>query len=338
MELVDYDGVRAEQRQRRQAGEDPIGIGIGAFIERSGGAADSGEYGAVHVNADGTVVVRTGSTAAGQGHASVWRRVAASVLTVDPEAVTVIAGDTDAIPRSVGTFASRSAQIGASAVYRVAVQAKDRATSLAAEMLEAAAEDLRLDGGVFTVAGVPGEGVTLAEVASHAESVGTPIAFEEFYVPGAQAFPYGVHVAVVEIERATGVVTLRRLVTVDDVGTALDDASVEGQLHGSVMQGIGAALLEEMRYDEFGQPITGSFTNYTVPGAGTPLDLTSDRIEHPAPSNPLGAKGAGEGGCIGVPPAILNAAVDALGGVELQIPLHPDRVWQAMQSKSDPIR
>ena len=137
----------------------------------------------------------------------------------------------------------------------------------------------------------------------------------------------------VEIDRATGVVSLRRMVTVDDVGVALDEAMVEGQLHGSLLQGIAAALLEEMRYDEYGQPITASFTNYMVPGAGTELHLTAERMEHPAPSNPLGVKGAGEGGCIGAPPAILNATIDALapyGVTELQLPLYPHRIWEAL--------
>jgi aerobic carbon-monoxide dehydrogenase large subunit len=331
LELIDYEDVRAEQARRRDAGDDPIGIGIGAFIERTGGAPDSGEYGAVAVDGDGNVVVRTGSTAAGQGHAVVWQHLVASVLTVDPDAVIVIAGDTDAIPRSVGSFASRSAQIGASAVWRVAMEARDRAAELAAELLEVAPDDLLLAGGVFSVVGVPGAGIALGDVAAQAEARGSPIAFEEFYVPGAQTFPYGVHVAVVDVERATGVVNLRRLVTVDDIGTALDVDMVEGQLHGSVMQGIGAALLEDMRYDEDGQPVTASFSTYMVPGAATPLHLESARTEHPAPSTPLGAKGAGEGGCIGTPPAILNATIDALGGVALQLPLLSHRVWAALQ-------
>ena len=334
LDIVDYTALRTEQQQRRDRGEDPIGIGIGAFLERAGGPAESGEYGSVSLEGDGKVTVRTGSTAAGQGHEAVWRKIAATVLTIDPAAVTFVAGDTDAVPRGVGTYASRSAQIGGSAVFRVSEQARDRARDIAAELLEASPADLVLDEGTFTVVGSPGAAVSLGQAAAHAEMLGDPIFFEDLFVPGAQTFPYGVHVAVVEVERETGVVSLQRLVTVDDVGTVLDDAMVEGQLHGSLLQGVGAALFEEMVYDEHGQPLTASFTNYVLPGAGNRLNLTAERIEHPAPSNPLGAKGAGEGGCIGAPPAILNATIDALrpyGVTDLQLPLHPHRIWEALQ-------
>ena len=212
-------------------------------------------------------------------------------------------------------------------------KARDRARDIAAEIMEASPIDLILGDGAFSVVGVPEHGVTLAEVAGHADAAGDRIFFEEFYVPGAQTFPYGVHVAVVEVDQATGVVSLQRMVTVDDVGSVLDEAIVEGQLHGSLMQGIGAALLEEMYYDETGQPLTASFTNYVIPGSATRLTLTAERIEHPAPSNPLGVKGAGEGGCIGAPAAILNATIDALapyGVTDLQLPLLPHRVWEAL--------
>lgn len=337
LDLVDYRGLRVEQQRRLEAGEDPIGIGIGAFVERAGGPAQSGEYGSVGISEEGRVTVRTGSTSSGQGHERVWRHVAASVLTVDPADVVVIAGDTDEVPRGIGTFASRSAQIGASAIWRVAGQARDRARELAAELLEASPHDLILEDGTFTVAGVPDRGITIAEAAASAEAVNEPILFEEFYSPGTQTFPYGVHVAVVEVSRDTGAVTLQRLVTVDDYGTVLDEAMVEGQLQGSLLQGVGAALLEEMYYDEHGQPLTASFSNYVVPGAGNALNLTSERIVNPAPSNPLGAKGAGEGGCIGAPPAILNAAIDALapyGITDLQLPLHSHRIWEALQESA----
>jgi carbon-monoxide dehydrogenase large subunit len=306
LDLVDYQAVRSDQERRRQADQDPIGIGIGAFIERAGGGAESGEYGSVEVAGNGSITVRTGSTAAGQGHEEVWRDLVVSIFTVDRSAVTVVAGDTDAVPRGVGSFASRSAQIGASAVWRVAELARDRARDLAAELMEASPADLVLEDGSFSVVGVPGRG----------------------------------HVAVVEVERATGITSLRRLIAVDDVGTVLDDKTVEGQLHGSLMQGVGAALFEEVYYDEAGQPLTTSFANYVVPGAGTSLNLTAERIEHAAPSNPLGAKGAGEGGCIGAPAAILNATVDALspyGVTDLQLPLLPHRIWEALQRADEKV-
>ncbi len=335
LELADYPAVRAEQQRRRDAGEDPIGIGIGAYIERAGGSADSGEYGAVTIEGNGRITVLTGSTSTGQGHEAAWRGLVASILTVDPDTVTVVAGDTDAVPRSVGTFASRSAQIGASAVMRVTERARDRAKDIAAELMEASPHDLVLTDGAFSVAGVPDGAVTLAEAAANAEASGEPISFEEFYVPGGQTFPYGVHIAIVEVSMATGTVSLERLIAVEDVGSVLDERLVEAQLHGSLLQGVGAALLEEMHYDEYGQPITASFTNYVIPGSSNRLNLTADRLEHPAPTNPLGAKGAGEGGTIGAPAAILNATIDALapyGVDDLQLPLLAHRVWEALQT------
>ena len=337
LDLVDYRGVRTEQQQRRDRGGDPIGIGIGAFVERAGGPSESGEYGSVSLAGDGRVTVRTGSTASGQGHEAVWRKIAASVLTIEPPEVSFVAGDTDAVPRGVGTYASRSAQIGGSAVLLTAERARERAREIAAELMEAAPADLMLDAGIFSVVGSPGHGISLAEAAAHAEQGGDPIFFEEYFVPGAQTFPYGVHIAVVEVSPETGAVSLQRLVTVDDVGTVLDEEMVEAQLHGSLIQGVGAALLEEIHHDENGQPLTASFTNYTVPGAGSRMHLTAERIEHPAPSNPLGAKGAGEGGCIGAPAAILNATIDALrpyGVTDLQLPLLPNRVWEAIQASA----
>ena len=334
LEVVDYAGVRDEQRRRRSEGGRPLGIGIGAFIERAGGAPTSPEYGAVSVDEDGIVTVRTGSTSAGQGHETVWRRIAARVFDVPTERVRFVAGDTAEVAAGVGSFASRSAQIGGSAVLRTATTVRERARELAASLLEARVSDLLLRDGVFHVAGVPDATVTLGEAAAAASAEGEPLASEEMYSPGAQTFPYGVHIAVVEVDEETGLVTLLRLVAVDDVGTVLDEVLVEGQLHGSLAQGVGASLTEEMVYDESGQPLTTTFMDYLIPNAGLELHLTSERLEHPAPSNPLGAKGAGEGGCIGAPPAILNATLDALaphGVRELQLPLRPQRVWQALR-------
>ncbi|MGH8875527.1 MAG: xanthine dehydrogenase family protein molybdopterin-binding subunit, partial [Acidimicrobiia bacterium] len=341
LSLVDVEGVRAQQLARRKEGRDPIGLGIGAFVERAGGAIDSGEYGRVEVGPDGTVVVRTGSTSAGQGHETVWEQVVSEALTVAPEAVRVVAGDTAEVPNGVGSFASRSAQVGASAAWRTAVEVGEQARRLCAEMLEADPADLILEGGRFRVSGVPGTEITLAEVAARAAELGEPLAAEEMFAPGAQTFPYGVHLAVVEIELETGSVRLRSLVAVDDCGRVLNPMVVEGQLHGSLMQGIGQALLEEFRYDEHGQPLTATLMDYLIPSAVQEMPLRTGRLVHPAPSNPLGVKGTGEAGCIGMPAAILNAVYDALapyGVTNLRFPLSPGRVWEAIRrgrEKSD---
>jgi carbon-monoxide dehydrogenase large subunit len=202
-------------------------------------------------------------------------------------------------------------------------------------MLEAAEADLELVEGAFRVVGSPGSEITLAEVATRAAELGIELAADEMFNPNAQTFPYGTHIAVVEVLRDTGEVDLLQLVTVDDCGEVLNPMIVEGQLHGSVMQGIGSALLESFVYDEDGQPLTTNLVTYLIPTATQPMPLVSRRLTHPAPSNPLGAKGAGEAGCIGVPPAILNAVRDALrpdGVTRLDLPLTQHRVWEAIHA------
>ena len=334
LQAARYTEVREEQRAARRR-DKAIGIGIGAFIERTGGAPDAWEYGDVEIEADGTVVARTGSTSTGQGHATAWRRVVAEVFDITPDEVAFAAGDTAVVADSVGTFASRSAQVGASAVWRCAERVRVAAVELVAEMLEAAPGDIRVSGGAFHVAGSADIEVTLAEVAAFAAERQVELRSEERYSPGVQAFPYGVHIATVEVDIATGVVRPLSLVVIDDVGNVLDEMLVGGQIAGSVMQGVGAALFEEMHYSEDGQPRAATFVDYLVPSAMAAVPLHTDFLTHPAPSNPLGAKGAGEGGCIGIPPAILNATLDALapwGVTELQIPLTPNKVWAAIQA------
>lgn len=326
LEMIDLPAIRAEQTARLREGRDPIGFGIGSFIERAGGAIDSGEYAKVEVG-DGEIVVRTGSVDTGQGHETAWAQVAR--MTFGDLPVRVVAKDTAEVADGVGTFASRSTQIGASAVKRMSESVLELARNRAAERLEAAAADLVYEEGAFRVAGVPGSEVDIFELLDSGA-----LEDEEMYVPGAQTFPYGTHAAVVEVSIETGEVRVRDLVTVDDCGVVLNPMLVAGQLHGSVAQGLGQALLEEIRYDEYGQPLTATLVDYLVPHAPDFASPRADHLEHPAPSNPLGAKGTGEAGCIGVPPAILNATLDALapyGVGDLQLPLRPEKVWGAIQ-------
>ena len=206
---------------------------------------------------------------------------------------------------------------------------------MVAEMLEASADDLRLQDGAFHVVGVPESAITLSEVAAHAETQGESIRYEEMFIPGVQTFPYGAYLAVVEVNLETGVVAVRKVVTVDDCGNVLNPMIVGGQLHGSLVQGIGQTLREGVVYNESGAPVTSTLMDYLIPTAADLPEVVSDRIVTPAPSNPLGVKGTGEAGCIGGPPAIVNAVLDALGpyGVtDLQMPLRPDRVWSAIQA------
>jgi carbon-monoxide dehydrogenase large subunit len=337
LDTVEIEKWRVEQTRRRETDSDPIGIGIGSFIERAGGARGTGEYGKVELLPDGSIVVRTGSTPSGQGHRTVWSEIAAGVFSVPVERVSFVAGDTHEVAESVGSFGSRSAQLGGSAVLRTATQVRDQARKVASEMLEAAEADLELVDGSFRVVGSPGSEIPLADVATRAAALGIELEADEMFNPDAQTFPYGAHIAVVEVLRETGEVRVLQLVAVDDCGNVLNPMIVEGQVHGSVMQGLGSALLESIIYDEDGQPLTTNLVTYLIPTAIQPMPLVSRRLTHPAPSNPLGAKGAGEGGCIGMPPAILNAVRDALrpyGVTRLDLPLSQHRVWQAIHESS----
>jgi len=327
--MFDMDGLREEQKQRLATGAALLGIGFGAFVERAGGAVESWEYAAVEVDpVSEEVVIRTGSTdGGGQGHKTVWSQVARDVFGV--EEIRVIAGDTDEVPSGMGTFASRSAQIGASGVHRMALKVMELARERAAQRLEASRHDLRYDQGVFSVAGSPGSEISLWDLARD-----EPLESDEKFRPGSQTFPYGVHAAVVEVLPETGEVRVLDIVAVDDCGRVLNPMIVQGQLHGSMAQGLGQALWEEVLYDEEGQPLTTSLLAYLIPDSTSLPAIRSHRLEHPAPSNPLGVKGSGEAGCIGLPPAILNAALDALaplGVTDLQLPLRPQKVWQAIQ-------
>jgi carbon-monoxide dehydrogenase large subunit len=342
VELVGLEQIREEQRERLAAGSDPIGVGFGAFVERAGGGVDGGEYGRIEIDREGRATLRTGSASSGQGHETAWAQVAAAALGLAPEAVAYVAGDTDQVARGTGTFASRSAQVGAAAIWRTAHVVRRRAIELAAQLFEASSADVVLANGTFSIVGVPGTEMSWQQVAAAAHDRGVDLSEEEWFVPGAQTFPYGVHVAVVEVLLETGEVRLDRLVAVDDCGNVLNPMIVEGQLHGSLVQGIGQALYEGVQYSEDGQLLTSTLMDYAIPRAGDAPPITSERMVHPAPSNPLGVKGTGEAGCIGAPPAIVNAVLDALapyGVTDLQMPLRAADVWAALsrsKTHSDP--
>jgi aerobic carbon-monoxide dehydrogenase large subunit len=326
--------VRQEQAERRAAAADPIGLGIGVYMDRAGGDLDSSEYARVEVDADGRTLIRTGSSASGQGHTIVLRQIVADVLRVPIASTGVIAGDTAKVARGVGTFGSRSTQLGATAAYRAAIAVREQARSIASGMLEARTADLELGDGGFRVVGVPTSGVTLAEVAAEVAASGDALTAEVDFNAKALTFPYGVFVAVVEVEMETGGVTVRQLVGVNDAGTLLNPALADAQVVGSAIQGLGQAVMEGIVYDDAGQVVTGSLLDYALPSATDVPPIALGWLTTPAPSNDLGAKGIGESGCIGVPQAIVNAVLDALSpwGVEdLDMPLQPARVWSAIQ-------
>ena len=341
VDLIDLESVRKEQASRIERGDNPIGVGFGAYVERAGGAADSGEYGRVELAEDGTVVVRTGSTSNGQGHETVFSQVAAEVFDVPLDRVRFIAGDTSLVADGWGSTASRSAQIGASGIWRNALNVRDRATELAAEMMDTDPDGLTLTEGTFRIADGAEHGVTLSDVARHAIERGESLAAEEFYSPGAQTFPYGVYAAVVEVDLETGEVRPIRVAAVDDCGNVLNPMIVDGQTLGSLVQGLGQALNEGVVYDSEGQLLTATLMDYSIPRALDVPETILDRIVNPAPSNPLGVKGAGEAGCIGGPPAFVNAVLDALapyGVTDLDMPLRAPAIWEAMRKAREVTR
>jgi len=334
LEMIDVEEARKEQARRREEGGDPIGIGIGAFVERAGGALGTGEFGHVRIGEDGRVEVMTGSTSAGQGHETVWSELVAPMFGIPAEEVVLIAGDTGLVAEGVGTYASRSAQLGASAVVRSGEAVVRRLRELASSMLEASVDDLIVANSRVHVIGDPTSGVTFVELAARAGEQGHVLESSEMFVAEAQTFPFGAHVAVVEVSLETGEVGILRYVAVDDCGNVLNPMIVEGQVLGSLVQGFGQAVLEGIEYAPSGDPLTASFMDYLIPAAMDSPTFTLGRTTSPAPSNPLGVKGTGEAGCIGAPPAIVNAAIDALrplGVSDLQMPMRPHRVWTAIR-------
>jgi carbon-monoxide dehydrogenase large subunit len=333
---VDLAAIRSRQRAGAGSDADPIGVGFATFVEPAGGPASSGEYGAVDIATDGGITIRTGSTPAGQPHDRTWSRLVAELFDIEPDTISIIAGDTDRVARGEGTFGSRSTQLTGSALVLSAGRLLDRTRELAAAMVEADPRDLRVEEGGFVVAGSPETRITLAEVASFAHDQGEELFEEEFHIPGAQTFPYGTHAAIVTIARETGEVRIERIVAVDDCGTVLDHSGLDGQLRGAIVQGIGQALFEGIAYRPDGQPLTASLMDYAIPRASDVPAIDLDNFVTPA-ANPLGAKGAGESGIVGVPAAILNAVMDALapaGVADLDLPLRPGTVWQAMSPSS----
>ena len=330
LRLADYDGLRAEQAARR-AHSGPqtslLGIGVSSYVEVSGAGS---EFGSVQVHDDGSVTVVTGSVPHGQGHETVWAQIAASVLHVPVEMVRVVHSDTAVVARGTGTFGSRSLQLAGSAVMRAADEVVEAARRLVADALEAAVDDVVVfDDGRLGVAGTPVSGRTWAEVA--AMSPEPLMAALDMEQDG--TYPFGAHVAVVEVDTETGRVTLRRIVAVDDCGTVVNPRLAEGQVHGGLGQGVAQVLFEEVAYDADGNPLTSTLVDYLMPSAA---DLPSFEAAHtvtPTPKNPLGAKGIGESGTTGSIAAVWNAVIDALspyGVRHLDPPFSPERVWRAI--------
>jgi carbon-monoxide dehydrogenase large subunit len=334
-----YEALRREQADRRERGEGPLlGIGIASYVEVTGWGS---EYARVAVADDGSVSVITGSSPQGQGHETAFAQIVSDRLGVPFGDVSVRHSDTSLVPRSEGTMGSRTLQVGGSAVLQAADVLVERARALAAHVLEVAPEDVLLsEDGRFDVAGVPGSGLSwidlvrvAAERAGGAPNRGDVLDVEHDFEIQASTYPFGTHVAVVEVDPDTGEARLLRHVAVDDCGLILNPLIVQGQVHGGIAQGVAQALFEAVVYDEMGNPLTSNLTLYAFPSAADLPSFETTNTETPTPLNPLGAKGVGEAGTIGATPAVQNAVIDALthlGVRHVDMPMTSERLWRAI--------
>jgi aerobic carbon-monoxide dehydrogenase large subunit len=338
LERAGYEDLRRQQAERRERGDaKQLGIGLATYVEITNGIGES-EFGAVEITADGEAIVRTGSFSHGQGHETTFAQIAADRLGLPIEKITVLKGDTDAVARGTGTYGSKSAQIGGVAAGQASEELVELAKKLAAEELEASPEDMVLDleAGRFHVAGAPQPGLTWAELAGAMDQGGrlTELRAEADFQAAQPSFPFGAHLAVVEVDTETGAVGLERIVAVDDAGRIINPLVVDGQVHGGVAAGVAQALYEEIAYDEDGNPLSANLVSYCMPAAPELPMIERVEMVTPTPVNPLGAKGIGESGTIGSTPAVHNAVVDALapfGVRHVEMPLHGERVWRALQ-------
>jgi carbon-monoxide dehydrogenase large subunit len=338
LERAGYEQLRAEQARRREQGSPrQLGIGLSTYVEITNGVAEH-EFGAVEITPDGNAVVKTGSFSHGQGHATTFAQIVADRLGIPLERITVVKGDTDQVPRGTGTYGSKSVQIGGVAAGQASDRVVEQGKRLAADELEASVEDMVLDleAGRFHVAGAPQSGMDWSELGRRLAEQGrlAELSAEVDLEESQPSFPFGAHVAVVEVDVETGAVRLERMVTVDDAGRIINPLLAEGQIHGGVAAGIAQALFEEIAYDEEGNPLNANLVSYCMPAAPELPSFEFTSMETPTPVNPLGAKGIGEAGTIGATPAVQNAVVDALapfGVRHVEMPLTSERVWRALQ-------
>jgi carbon-monoxide dehydrogenase large subunit len=331
LEAAGYEELRREQRARRERGDRlQLGIGVSVYVEMTAVGIPT-EFGEARAQPDGTFVVSAGTTSTGQGHETAYAQIAAAALGVPMESIRVVQSDTGKVKRGDGTYGSRSLQMGGSAIRVASLALVEKAREEAARRLEAGLEDVvRFEDGRFGVKGAPGSALSWGELASE----GTLVAEEDF-VQADQTYPFGCHIAVAEVDVETGEARLVRIVAVDDCGTLINPMLAEGQVQGGIAQGAAQALYEEFVYDAEGNPLTTSLIDYAVPGIGDLPSFETLHMETPTPYNPLGAKGIGESGTIGATPAVQNAVIDALahlGVRHIDMPLHPMRVWEAIQA------
>ncbi len=349
MDNIGYAALRKEQAEKRKRGE-LMGIGICSFTEVVGAGPskqfdilgikmfDSAE---IRVHPTGKATARFGTKSQGQGHETTYAQIVAEELGIPAAHVEVEEGDTDTAPYGLGTYASRSTPTAGAAGAIAARKIRDKAKKIAAHLLEVSEEDLVWEPGKFSVKGAPQKAKTIQDIAlaaytNHPPGMEAGLEAVNYYDPPNLTFPFGSYIAVVDIDRGTGMVSLRRFMAVDDCGNIINPMIVEGQVHGGLSMGLAPALFEEISYDESGNIQGGSFMDYLVPTAMETPKWETDKTVTPSPHHPLGAKGVGESATVGAPPAIANAVVDALahlGVKHIDIPITPEKVWKILREK-----
>ncbi len=348
-EMIGYDALRQEQKEKRAKGE-LMGIGISTFTEIVGAGPshtfdilgikmfDSAE---IRIHPTGKVIARLGTKSQGQGHETTYAQIIAAELGIPEDDVVVEEGDTDTAPYGLGTYASRSTPTSGAATAVAARKIREKAKKIAAYLLEAREDDLEWEKGKFFVKGAPDRAKTIQEIAfaaytNHPQGMEAGLEAVDYYDPPNLTFPSGAYICVVDIDRGTGQVKIRRFVAVDDCGTIINPMIVDGQVAGGLTMGMAPSLLEEIVYDENGVNLTGSFSDYLLPTAVETPKWEMGKVVTPSPHHPFGAKGVGESATVGAPPAIVNAVVDALahlGVTNIDIPITPPKVWAILKEK-----
>ncbi len=347
MDMIDYRALRQEQAEKRARGE-LMGIGISSFTEVVGAGPsrdfdilgikmfDSAE---IRIHPTGKAIARFGTKSQGQGHETTYAQIIAEELGIPAADIEVEEGDTDTAPYGLGTYASRSTPTAGAAGAMAARKIKAKARKIAAYLLEVGEDDLEWDVDRWQVKGSPDQHKTIQEIAfaaytNHPQGMEAGLEATDYYDPPNLTFPFGSYICVVDIDKGTGEVHVRRFVAVDDCGHIINPMVVEGQIHGGLTQGLAPALYEEIVYDEYGQNLSGTLADYLVPTAVESPSWELGKTITPSPHHPIGAKGVGESPTVGAPPAIANAVVDAmwhLGVRHIDIPITPEKVWRALR-------
>jgi carbon-monoxide dehydrogenase large subunit len=349
LERIGYTELRKEQAEKRAKGE-LMGIGICSFTEIVGAGPskdfdilgikmfDSAE---IRIHPTGKAIARFGTKSQGQGHETTYAQIVAEELGIPAGHIQVEEGDTDTAPYGLGTYASRSTPTAGAAAAVAARKIRDKAKKIAAYLLEVSEDDLEWEVGKFSVKGAPQKSKTIQELAfaaytNHPPGMEAGLEAVDYYDPPNLTFPFGSYVCVVDIDRGTGEVKVRRFLAIDDCGNIINPMIVDGQIHGGLSMGLAPALFEEISYDENGNNSAGSFMDYLVPTAMETPSWETGKTVTPCPHHPLGAKGVGESATVGAPPAIVNAVVDALshlGVKHIEIPMTPEKVWNILKEK-----